>query len=110
MLNATKKFTGDAAWMIFRQAEPLYQTGKFQVVLLRNNVGTAREVAVYNPDNQQLLVFTPEHVLDAALSAGITEGAANPHTRRRGDTHAPGGITGIGDAEALAARAALGGR
>lgn len=77
MLNASTVFRGHAAWLIFRQAEPLYTLGRFQVVVLKHRTPDGpREIAVFNPHNETLVLFGPNAIVSAALEAGVNEPAS----------------------------------
>lgn len=74
MLNSSDVFRGHAAWLIFRQAQVLYTLGRFQVAVLNHrNSDAPREIAVFNPQNETLVLFGPNALISGALEAGINE-------------------------------------
>lgn len=77
MLNASDVYRGHAAWLIFRQAEPLYTLGRYQVAVLNHRTSDSpREIAVFNQHNETLVLFGPNAIVSAALEAGVNEPAA----------------------------------
>lgn len=75
MLIETTILSGYPALLAARQAELLYEVGRFRVLALRNSVpnGT-REIGVYNPVNQKLVLYGANMLLNSAIEAGINIG------------------------------------
>lgn len=71
-LSASYKFTGQAAWLIVRQAEKLYRVNQLDVYLLRHTEPSApRELAVFDHTTETLVVFGPNVIAKAAVAAGV---------------------------------------
>lgn len=96
MLNVTTVFRGHAAWLIFRQAEPLYVLGRHQVAVLRHrDPAGAREVVVFNQQTETAVLFGPNVLIAAALDAGINERAVG--TVETGAVSTPHNAPGVAD-------------
>jgi hypothetical protein len=79
MIDASTVFRGHAAWLIFRQAEPLYTLGFYQVACLTHRkADSPREIAVFNRATETLVLLGPNAIVAAARKAGIEEPQAEP--------------------------------